>query len=171
METFVGVEVELYVFLTSAPDGGERSALRPTHITPRKKAPRTHCIGDWVGPSGGLHAMEKRKISCLCRFSGREPWWFSQYNAYTTCWTTDESWFDFHQVKNISLFPTTSRLSLQYTHPRVKWLRIVIIPLWRWTHNVPSKCPWASTKLHGITSQNKENQNLISFECFFWLHK
>jgi hypothetical protein len=44
--------------MTSAPDGGERSASRPSRLTPRERAPDTHCIGGWVGPRASLDAME-----------------------------------------------------------------------------------------------------------------
>jgi len=36
--------------LTSTLDGGEWSASRPRHFTPRERAPGTHWIGGWVGP-------------------------------------------------------------------------------------------------------------------------
>jgi hypothetical protein len=50
-------------FFTSALDGGEWSASRPSRFTPEAKAPtRTHCIGSWVDPRAALDAMEKRKI-------------------------------------------------------------------------------------------------------------
>jgi hypothetical protein len=32
-------------------DGGERSASRPCHFSPRKTVPRTNCIEGWVGPT------------------------------------------------------------------------------------------------------------------------
>jgi hypothetical protein len=48
--------------LTSALDGGEWSASRPGHFTPRGKAPFTHWIGGWVGCTAILDAVVKRKI-------------------------------------------------------------------------------------------------------------
>jgi hypothetical protein len=36
--------------LTSALDGGEWSASRPGHFTPRERVPGTHWIGGWVSP-------------------------------------------------------------------------------------------------------------------------
>jgi hypothetical protein len=48
--------------LTSALDGGEWSASRPSRFTPRERAPCTHWIGDWVGPRAVLEAVVKRKI-------------------------------------------------------------------------------------------------------------
>jgi hypothetical protein len=48
--------------LTSALDGGEWSASRPSRFTPRGRAPSTHLIGGWVGPRAVLDAVVKRKI-------------------------------------------------------------------------------------------------------------
>jgi hypothetical protein len=47
--------------LTSALDGGEWTASRPSRYTPEDRAPGTHWIGSWVGPEAGLDAM-KREI-------------------------------------------------------------------------------------------------------------
>jgi hypothetical protein len=49
--------------LTSALNGGERSALRHGRLTPRERTPGTRCIGVWVGPRAGLDAVVKRKLS------------------------------------------------------------------------------------------------------------
>jgi hypothetical protein len=48
--------------LTSALDGGEWSASRPGHFTPKARALGTHWIGGWVGPRAILDAVVKRKI-------------------------------------------------------------------------------------------------------------
>jgi hypothetical protein len=48
--------------LTSALDGGEWSASRPSRFTPTKRAPGTHWIGGWAGPRAVLEAVVKRKI-------------------------------------------------------------------------------------------------------------
>jgi hypothetical protein len=48
--------------LTSALDGGEWSASRPSRLNPSERAPGTHWIGDWVGPRAVLDAVVKRKI-------------------------------------------------------------------------------------------------------------
>jgi hypothetical protein len=37
--------------LTSVLDGGDWSASRPGRFTPRERAPGTHWIGGWVGPT------------------------------------------------------------------------------------------------------------------------
>jgi hypothetical protein len=46
--------------LTSALDGGEWSASRPGRFTPKERAPGTHWIGGWAGPTGVLDAVVKR---------------------------------------------------------------------------------------------------------------
>jgi hypothetical protein len=48
--------------LTSALDGGEWSASRPSRFTPRERASGTHWIGGCVGPRAVLDAVVKRKI-------------------------------------------------------------------------------------------------------------
>jgi hypothetical protein len=49
----------IYIFLTSAIAGVERSASRPGRFTPGEKAPGTHWIGAWVD------YLEKRKFLTL----------------------------------------------------------------------------------------------------------
>ena len=57
-----GEEVQRHPFLTSAVDGGERSASRPSRctmgITP---PPNTHSVGGWAGPGSGLEVLEKKE--------------------------------------------------------------------------------------------------------------
>jgi hypothetical protein len=48
--------------LTSPLDRSEWSASRPGRFTSRERAPGTHWIGGWVGPTGVLDAVVKRKI-------------------------------------------------------------------------------------------------------------
>jgi hypothetical protein len=48
--------------LTSALDGGEWSASRPSRFTPRERSLGTHWIGGWVEPRAILDAVVKRKI-------------------------------------------------------------------------------------------------------------
>jgi hypothetical protein len=45
---------------TSALDRGEWSASRPGRFTPGVRAPGTHWIEVWVGPSAGLGVVAKR---------------------------------------------------------------------------------------------------------------
>jgi hypothetical protein len=47
--------------LISAPDGGEWSASRTGHFTPRERAPGTPWIGGWVGPRAVLDTVVNRK--------------------------------------------------------------------------------------------------------------
>jgi hypothetical protein len=49
-------------FLTSALDGREWSASRPSRFIPGDSAPGAHCIGGRVGPRAGPNTVEKRKI-------------------------------------------------------------------------------------------------------------
>jgi hypothetical protein len=48
--------------LTSALDGSEWSASRPSRFTPRERAPGTHRIGGWVGSRAIQDAVVKRII-------------------------------------------------------------------------------------------------------------
>jgi hypothetical protein len=59
------------LLLTSSLNGGEWSALRPGHFTPEKIAPRTHWIGDGVGPTAG--PMENRNTFTLLGIEPRPP--------------------------------------------------------------------------------------------------
>jgi len=52
--------------LTSALDGGEWSASRPSRFTPKERTPCTHWIGVWVGPRTGLDAV-LRKLPSSCQ--------------------------------------------------------------------------------------------------------
>jgi hypothetical protein len=54
-------------FFTSALDGGEWSASRPSRFTPRERAPGTHWIWGWVDPTAGLETVVKRRIPNHCR--------------------------------------------------------------------------------------------------------
>jgi hypothetical protein len=63
------VEVLSHEFLTSAPDTGVWSAARPGRFTPGERAPGTHWIECFVGPTAGLYAVMKIKIPCPCRES------------------------------------------------------------------------------------------------------
>jgi hypothetical protein len=44
--------------LTSALDGSEWSASRPSRFTPRERTRGTHWIGCWVGPRAGLETVD-----------------------------------------------------------------------------------------------------------------
>jgi hypothetical protein len=78
------VELRLHAFLTSALDGGEWSASRPTcRFTPRERAPGTHWIGGWVGYRVGLDTVLMRKFPSPCRDSN-SPIIHSVAQCYTT---------------------------------------------------------------------------------------
>jgi hypothetical protein len=62
MKAYGRVDVEIYIFLTSALAGGERSASRPSHITHRERATGTHWTGGWVGPRARLDDVKNRKF-------------------------------------------------------------------------------------------------------------
>jgi hypothetical protein len=55
-------------FVTSALDEGEWTASRPRRFRPGERAPGTHWIGGWVGPTVDLDAVT-RKIPNSCRES------------------------------------------------------------------------------------------------------
>ena len=40
----------------------------PAALTPENK-PGSHCVGGVLVPTVGLEVLEKRKISCICRYS------------------------------------------------------------------------------------------------------
>jgi hypothetical protein len=65
MKTYGGMDVEIYVFLTSALVGGEWSASRPGHFNPRGNISGTQWIGSWVGPRAGLDDVDEREILTL----------------------------------------------------------------------------------------------------------
>jgi hypothetical protein len=57
MKTYWRSAVWLHAFLTSALDGGEWSASRQGHFTPREKAPGTPWTGGWVGLRAGMDVV------------------------------------------------------------------------------------------------------------------
>jgi hypothetical protein len=61
MKTYGRVFVEIHVFLTLAPVGGEWSASRTGRFTPGERAPNIHFIG-WMGHRVGLNEVERRKM-------------------------------------------------------------------------------------------------------------
>jgi hypothetical protein len=65
MKAYVGVDISIHIFLTSALVGGEWSASRPGRFTARERAPGTYWIRGWVDPRAGLDDVEKRKFLTL----------------------------------------------------------------------------------------------------------
>jgi hypothetical protein len=53
--------------LTSALDGGEWLASRPSYFTPRERAPGTYLIGGWVGLKSVNQEMINLKLEYMSR--------------------------------------------------------------------------------------------------------
>jgi hypothetical protein len=71
MNTYGGVDVQMYVFLTSALVGDELSASCSDRFNPGERAPGTHWVRGWMGPRAGVGIMEKCKFLTLPRFELR----------------------------------------------------------------------------------------------------
>jgi hypothetical protein len=65
MKVYVGVDVQIRIFLTSTLVGGEWFTSRPGRFTSGERAPGTHWIGGWVDLRAGLDDLEKRKFLTL----------------------------------------------------------------------------------------------------------
>jgi hypothetical protein len=61
MKSYVGMDVYIHIFFTSALVGGECS-FTPGHFTPGERANGTHWIGVWVDLRAGLNDLEKKKF-------------------------------------------------------------------------------------------------------------
>jgi hypothetical protein len=79
-----------FTFLTLALVGGEWSASLQGRFTPKERAPNTHWIGGWVGPSAGLDDVEKkifliilgfelRPLGCLAR--SQSLYWLRRFRC------------------------------------------------------------------------------------------
>jgi hypothetical protein len=62
MKAYVGVDVQLHIFLTSALAGGEWSALRLGPFNFVERGSGTNWIGGWVDPKADLDDMGKRNF-------------------------------------------------------------------------------------------------------------
>jgi hypothetical protein len=62
MKAYGGVEVLIYIFLTSALAGGQWSASRPGRPTPGERAPGTQWIGGLGGPQSRSGRRGEEKI-------------------------------------------------------------------------------------------------------------
>jgi hypothetical protein len=65
MKAYWGVDVEIYIFLTSTLVGSEWSASRPCRFTPGERGLGTHWIGGWAVTRADLDAVKKRKFLTL----------------------------------------------------------------------------------------------------------
>jgi hypothetical protein len=65
MKAYVGVDVKIHVFLTSALLAGEWSASGHGSFTPRKQSPVPVYIGGWVSPRTGMEDVEKIQFLTL----------------------------------------------------------------------------------------------------------
>ena len=71
---FIGeAEVQLYSFLTSTLDGGEFSASRPGHSTPRKRAPYPLNRRRVGTPEPVWRFWRRDEITCPCQVSNPRP--------------------------------------------------------------------------------------------------
>jgi hypothetical protein len=68
--------VELYphAFLSSELEEDEWSALRRGRFTPGERAPSTHWIGGWVGPTASMDVVKARKIPSLTNMEAVIHW-------------------------------------------------------------------------------------------------
>jgi hypothetical protein len=62
MKTYLGMDEEVHVLLTSTLVGDEWLASRPGRFTPEERAAGTHWIGGWVDPRDELDGVEKGKF-------------------------------------------------------------------------------------------------------------
>jgi hypothetical protein len=71
MNTYGEADVQIHIFLTSAPVGGVWSASRPCRFTPVERVPGTHWIEGWVDPRAGQEDINKGKSLSLPGFELR----------------------------------------------------------------------------------------------------
>jgi hypothetical protein len=62
MKAYMGMDIQIYVFLSLELAGGEWSASRPGRFTPKEGTPVTQWIGGLVALITRLDNMERRKI-------------------------------------------------------------------------------------------------------------
>jgi hypothetical protein len=63
IKTYVRVEVQLHAFLTSALDGGEWSASRPGHFTPKERAFPRYPLDSGPQNRSGSGGEEKNSLT------------------------------------------------------------------------------------------------------------
>jgi hypothetical protein len=77
MKMYVGIEIQIHAFLTSATDADERSVSRPGRFTTGERAHGIHWTGGWVGFKAALDNGEERKSLILPEI---EPKFFGYTN-------------------------------------------------------------------------------------------
>jgi hypothetical protein len=65
MKTYVGVDVQVHIFLILALVGGESSASRSGRFTPWVRVLCIHWIEGWVDSRAGRGIIDKRKVFIL----------------------------------------------------------------------------------------------------------
>jgi hypothetical protein len=73
MKMYVGMDVPIHIFLTSALVGGQWSASCPCRFMPGERIPGTHWIGVWVDPKAGLDDVEEREFLTLLELELQPP--------------------------------------------------------------------------------------------------
>jgi hypothetical protein len=69
MKMYRGMEVYLYMYLTSTFDGGNWSALHLNYFPARGGSPGTHWIRGWMGNSAKPDTVANKKNLCPCQYS------------------------------------------------------------------------------------------------------
>jgi hypothetical protein len=73
MKTYGGVDIQIYIFLTSTLVGSEWSASCSGRYIPGRNTPGIHWIGGWMGLRTSLDDMGRRKILPLLELELRPP--------------------------------------------------------------------------------------------------
>jgi hypothetical protein len=115
MKAYGGVDVWIYIFLTSGLAGGEWSASQHGRSTPVEKAPGTHWIGGLVNTRAGLN-KEKRKFLTFLGLELRPLGGPSRSQSLYRLAPLLPAVGDF------VLYFSTSRLALVSTQPSVQWI-------------------------------------------------
>jgi hypothetical protein len=86
MKAYVGDDVQIHIFLTSALIGAEWLASRSGRFILGERASGSHWIRRWVGPKIDLEDTERRENSCPYRDSHSDPSVFQLVaSRYTDC--------------------------------------------------------------------------------------
>jgi hypothetical protein len=89
MKVHWGVDVQIYIFLTSALAGDEWSASRPCRFTPKERTLGTHWIWGCVDLSAGLNDVKKRKFLTLPGLQRRPLGRYTNYDIPAPHWISN----------------------------------------------------------------------------------